>query len=152
MKKLVTVAVVLAVAVALSYGAYAAEAAPAAKAAAPAAKAAAPAAKPAAAKPVMVVGKIEVKTEKVGEKEAKVPYLTVAEAKEGAKEVAALKGKVLKVVGPKVADAEKLAGKEVEAKGVVKEDKEIDVTLVVEKKAPAKPVAKPAAAPAPKAK
>jgi hypothetical protein len=68
----------------------------------------------------------------------------------------ALKCKVLTVVGPKAADVEKLAGKEVEATGVLKEnDTQLDVNFVAEKKAapapakPAAPAAKPAT-PAPK--
>jgi len=84
---------------------------------------------------VTAVGKVEVKD--------KVVSIKVAEAK-GAdgKAVADLKDKVLKVTGAKVADVEKLAGKEVEVKGTVK-GADIDVTAVAEKKAAEK---KPAAA------
>lgn len=85
-----------------------------------------------------VTGKVEVKTEKVAGKDAKVSYINVAEAKgEDGKVIADLKGKSLKVIGAKAADAEKLAGKEVEAKGTVKAGKEIDATSIAEKTAPA---------------
>ncbi len=112
------------------------------------------AAAPAAAKEVKasVTGKIEVKMEKVADKEVKVPFVVVAEAK-GAdgKVIADLKGKTLKIVGPKVAEAEKLAGKEAMVAGVVKE-MTIDATMAMEKKAPAPAPKAPApAAPAPAA-
>jgi glycine betaine/choline ABC-type transport system substrate-binding protein len=73
----------------------------------------------------------------------KVVSIKIAEAK-GAdgKVVADLTGKTLKVTGAKVADVEKLAGKEVQVKGTVK-GTDIDVTMVAEVKAP---VAPPAAA------
>ena len=76
---------------------------------------------------VTATGKVEVKD--------KVVSIKVAEAK-GAdgKAVADLKDKVLKVTGAKVADVEKLAGKEVDVKGVVK-GADIDVLTVAEKKA-----------------
>jgi hypothetical protein len=95
-----------------------------------------------------VTGKVEVKAEKVDGKDVKVTSIAVAEAKgEDNKAIADLKGKVLKVVGAKVADVEKLAGKEVEAKGVVKEAKEMDVTSVVDKTPVPKPAAPKPAAP-----
>jgi len=85
-----------------------------------------------------VTGKVEVKTEKVDGKDAKVAYINVTEAKgEDGKAIADLKGKSLKAIGAKAAEVEKHAGKEVEAKGTVKAGKEIDVTSVAEKTAPA---------------
>jgi len=85
-----------------------------------------------------VSGKVEVKE--------KVCSIKVSEAKgDDGKVIADLKGKDLKVTGAKCADVEKLAGKEVEAKGKIKDNKEIDVASVAEKKAPAPK------APAPKA-
>ena len=82
---------------------------------------------------VTATGKVEVKD--------KVVSIKIAEAK-GAdgKAVADLKDKVLKVTGAKVADVEKLAGKEVEVKGLVK-GAEIDVLAVAEKKAEEKKAA-----------
>ena len=73
-----------------------------------------------------VTGKVEVKD--------KVCSIKVAEAK-GAdgKAIADLKDKVLKVVGAKCADVEKLVGKNVEAKGTVK-GADLDVASVAEKK------------------
>lgn len=92
--------------------------------------------------PVTATGKIEVKD--------KVSMLKISEAK-GAdgKAVADLAGKDLKVVGAKAADAEKLGGKEVEAKGTVK-GAEIDVTAIAEKAAAQAPEKAPAKAPAKK--
>ena len=80
---------------------------------------------------VTAKGKVEVKE--------KVVSIKIAEAK-GAdgKAVADLAGKTLKVTGAKVADVEKLAGKEVEVKGTVK-GADIDVTAVAEVKAPVAP-------------
>ncbi len=105
MKKLVTLAVAVALVVAFSGVAMAAD----------------------------VTGKVEVKD--------KVVSIKVAEAKgDDGKAIDALKGKDLKVAGAKVADVEKLSGKEVEAKGAIKDNTEIDVTSVAEKKAPAMPV------------
>ncbi|GEM_PF-4647452 len=93
-----------------------------------------------------VVGKVSVKTEKVGDADVKVPYIVVAEAKaEDGKLVLDLVGKSLKVTGPKAAEVEKLDGKEVEAKGVVKDEKTIEVQTVAEKK----PLEKKADLPAP---
>lgn len=64
-------------------------------------------------------------------------YVKVAVAKDDAgKTMANMKGMDLKVVGPKAVDAEKLAGKEVEVKGVVKGGKEIVADSVAEKVAP----------------
>lgn len=84
-----------------------------------------------------VTGKVEVKIEKVDGKDAKVSYVKVAVAKDDAgKTMANMKGMDLKVVGPKAVDAEKLAGKEVEVKGVVKGGKEIVADSVAEKVAP----------------
>lgn len=89
---------------------------------------------------VTAVGKVELKD--------KVCSIKIAEAKgEDGKAIADLKDKVLKVIGAKCADVEKLAGKDVEVKGIVK-GTDIDVAAVAEKKAPA-PAPKPAA-PAPK--
>ncbi len=73
--------------------------------------------------------------------------VTTAKGEDG-KPIAALAGKVLAVTGAKAADVEKLAGKHVEASGTVKDDKEIDVTTVAEKTAPAPKPAAPAPAPA----
>jgi pyruvate/2-oxoglutarate dehydrogenase complex dihydrolipoamide acyltransferase (E2) component len=119
--------------------------APAAKTtpAAPAAKPAptAPAAKPAAAPKAgqlanevkcVVSGKIETKvTEKRKGKEVKRCLIQVSEAK-GAdgKAIDALKGKSLRVVGPKVADVEKLVGKNAELTGKVIDGKRIQVETV----------------------
>ena len=96
-----------------------------------------------------VMGKIEVKTEKVANKELKVAYITVAEAKGlDGKAMPALHGKTLKVMGTKAMDAEKLAGKEVTVTGMIKGDT-IQATQVMEKKAPT-PTSAPAPTAAPK--
>ena len=94
-----------------------------------------------------VMGKIEVKTEKLANKEVKVAYITVSEAKGmDGKAMPALNRKTLKVMGAKAMDAEKLAGKEVTLTGTIKGNT-IQATQVMEKKA-----ATPTAAPAPAAK
>lgn len=81
-----------------------------------------------------VIGKVEVKD--------KVCSIKVSEAKgDDGKAIDALKGKDLKVVGAKCADVEKLAGKEVTAKGAIKDNTSIDVASVAEQKAPAAPAA-----------
>jgi hypothetical protein len=80
---------------------------------------------------VTAKGKVEVKE--------KVVSINIVSAKgPDGKAVADLAGKTLKVTGAKVADVEKLAGKEVEVKGTVKGE-EIDVTMVIEIKAPVAP-------------
>ncbi len=82
-----------------------------------------------------LTGKLEVKD--------KVVSLAVASAK-GAdgKDLPALKGKTLKLTGPKAAEAEKLAGKEVEVKGMLKNnDTEVTAMSVTEAK-PAPPASK----------
>jgi hypothetical protein len=85
---------------------------------------------------VSATGKVEVKD--------KVASIKITEAKgTDGKPVAELAGKVLKVIGAKAADVEKLAGKEVEVKGVVK-GAEIDVASV----AAVAPAPAPATAPA----
>ena len=91
--------------------------------------------------PVTATGKVEVKD--------KVVSIKIAEAK-GAdgKAIADLKDKTLKVVGAKLADVEKLAGKEVEVKGIVKgADIDVASVAVVEKKAPAPKAAEKKAEP-----
>jgi len=92
--------------------------------------------------PVTATGKVEVKD--------KVVSIKIAEAK-GAdgKAIADLKDKTLKVVGAKLADVEKLAGKEVEVKGIVKgADIDVASVAVVEKKpAPKAPAAEKKPAP-----
>ena len=111
------------------------------------------------AKPVeaTIIGKLEMKTVKAAAKgkepakEVKECYLTISEAKDrDGKELADLKGKVMKVMG-KMAECEKLAGKEVQAKAIVREPvktaKVLDVISVAEKaaeKAVEKAVEKPA--------
>ena len=83
-----------------------------------------------------MTGKVEVKTEKVDGKDTKVPYLALSECKadDGKTCCADMKGKAVKLVGAKAADAEKLAGKQVEVKGTCKGGKEVDVASVAEKK------------------
>jgi len=84
-----------------------------------------------------VIGKVDCKD--------KVCSIKVSEAKgDDGKAIDALKGKDLKVIGAKAADVQKLAGKEVLAKGAIKDNKEIDVASVAEK-APAAAPAAPAA-------
>jgi hypothetical protein len=62
--------------------------------------------------------------------------IQVKEAKDDSgKAIADLAGKTLKVVGAKSADAVKLNGKDVEAKGTVKNNAEIDLTAIAEKAA-----------------
>lgn len=94
---------------------------------------------------VFIIGKAEVQTAN----NAKTVSIAIEDAKGyGAKEMAALKGKALTVMGPKAPEVEKLAGKEIEATGVLKEnDTQIEVTFVMEKK-----VAPAHQAPAPKKK
>jgi len=93
-----------------------------------------------------VMGKIEVKTEKMANKEVKVAYITVSEAKGmDGKAMSNLVGKTLKVVGAKAMDAEKLAGKEATLTGTIKGNT-IQATQVMEKKAAA-PTSAPATAP-----
>ncbi|MCX5770940.1 MAG: hypothetical protein NTZ09_11800 [Candidatus Hydrogenedentes bacterium] len=96
-----------------------------------------------------VMGKLEVKTEKLANKEVKVAYIAVSEAK-GAdgKIMSNLSGKTLKVVGAKAMEAEKLAGKEVTLTGMIKGNT-IQATSLMEKKAAA-PSPTSAPAPAPK--
>lgn len=78
-----------------------------------------------------VVGKVEVKT--VGAVKTCTIAVASATGADG-KAIDALKGKALKVVGAKCADVEKLVGKNVEAKGTLKEkDTQIDVATVAEK-------------------
>jgi len=68
-----------------------------------------------------VVGKVELRTEKVNEEEVSVPYVKVSEAKgPNEKAMPHMKGKLVKVVGAKAANAEALAGKEVEVTGVLR--------------------------------
>ena len=162
--------VVLAVIVGLvGYGvaAFAADAPAQPPAAKPATKPAAQApavAKPAAANkaakpeeqvPCTVTGKIESKTIK-NKKGADVEMCRVmvssAKGADG-KPLDALKGKLLRVVGPKLADVQKLAGKEAELTGTAVNGKRIKVDAVKEAAAgapAAKPAPKPAAAPAAK--
>lgn len=93
-----------------------------------------------------VMGKIEVKTEKMANKEVKVAYITVSEAKGmDGKAMPSLNGKTLKLTGAKAMPAEKLAGKEATVTGTIKGNT-IQATQVMEKKA-ASPTPAPAAAP-----
>lgn len=83
-----------------------------------------------------VTGTIEVKTEKVADKEAKVPYVNVTECKceKCPKECPVGKGATMKIIGPKTADAEKMAGKTVVMEGVCKACQEFEPTSITEKK------------------
>ena len=124
-----------------------------APAAAPAKEAAKPAAAPAAAKPAAppattvkgeVTGKVEPKmhTDKKTGKETKGCVVAVSEAKgAGGKALDALKGKQLRVTGPKAADVEKLEGKVVTIAGTIINNKKIEAESVKEAAAPAAPAA-----------
>ncbi len=103
-----------------------------------------------------VTGKVVEKAEMKDGKEVKSYSLEVAECKcSDAKCAADMKGKSLALTGSKLADVEKLAGKEVTASGEVKDGKTLDVHTIAEKAAPAAaaaPAPAPAAAPAGSAK
>lgn len=79
----------------------------------------------------LLYGKVDVKTEN----NAKTITLTVTNAmSHKVKDIAALKGKTLVLTGPKSADIEKFAGKEIEAAGILKENEtQFEVTYVLEK-------------------
>jgi hypothetical protein len=64
-----------------------------------------------------------------------VPYLAISDAKadDGKTCCAGMKGKTLKIVGAKAADAGKLEGKQVEVKGTCKAGKEMDAASVAAK-------------------
>ncbi|MCX5759042.1 MAG: hypothetical protein NTU83_11150 [Candidatus Hydrogenedentes bacterium] len=91
----------------------------------------------AAASPAEMSGKVEAKTEKAADgKEMKSYYLSVSDAKCAAgKECPQMKGKTVKLTGAKAAEAEKLAGKQVDVKGTCGSScAEFDVASVTEKK------------------
>ena len=81
---------------------------------------------------VTATGTVDVKTEG----SAKTASLKVSDAKadDGKTCCAAMKGKEIKLSGEKAAEAEKLAGKQVEVKGTCKAGKELEVASVTEKK------------------
>ncbi len=86
-----------------------------------------------------ITGMVHLKTEKVNGQDVKHVELTVTSAKnDTGAAIPALAGKMLQVTGPKAADVEKLAGKSIEVKGIVKDNKTIEVESVIEKPAPAK--------------
>ena len=79
-----------------------------------------------------VVGKVEVRTEKVKEEEVSVPYVKVSEAKgPDDKAMPHMKGKLVKVVGANAANAKALAGKEVEVTGVVRMEIVADSVMTI---------------------
>jgi hypothetical protein len=70
----------------------------------------------------------------VANKDVKVPYMMVSSAKgQNGKLMADLKGKMLKVTGPKAADAARLSGKDARLVGIVKGET-IDPSLVIAKR------------------
>lgn len=81
---------------------------------------------------VTATGTVAVKTEGT----TKTASLTVSDAKadDGKTCCQAMKGKEIKLSGAKAAEAEKLAGKQVEIKGVCKAGQELEVASVAEKK------------------
>ncbi len=92
--------------------------------------------KDAAAGPAEMSGKVEAKTEKGADgKEVTSYYLSVSDAKCAAGKECPLKGKTIKLTGPKAAEAEKLAGKQVDVKGTCGSGcADFDVASVTEKK------------------
>ncbi len=84
---------------------------------------------------VEVTGKVMVKTKEVDGKEVKLVYIKAdsLEGKDCCKEGCSAKGAKLKVVGDLTAEVEKLDGKQVVAKGVCKQCKELEVASVTEK-------------------
>lgn len=140
MRKLMWVTAVVAVAVlgvAVAQAPAPSSQAPSASAQAPSSQApATPSAKP-AEKQATVTGQVQVKTEMIGGKQEKVPYISVSEAKtESGQAIAGIKGSTLKVTGSKVAEVQNMNGKHVEVKGnLEQQNKTIDVASV----SPAKP-------------
>ena len=126
----VTIAMVLAL---VGYGtlAYAGEGCCAAKSGAAACPAAKGAECPKDMK-VTMTGTVEVKTE--GNVKTASRKVSEAKADDGKTCCEAMKGKDIKLSGDKAVDAEKLAGKQAEVKGVCKAGKELEVASVTEKK------------------
>ncbi|HPO16695.1 MAG TPA: hypothetical protein PLI09_24875 [Candidatus Hydrogenedentes bacterium] len=90
------------------------------------------AANPPAAEHGTFIGKVETGTANG----AKTVSITVTKAmSRQVKDINALNGKTLALVGPKMAAAEKFAGKEVEVTGILKENRtQLDVTSIFEKR------------------
>lgn len=86
-----------------------------------------------------ITGTVHLKTEKVNGQDVKHVELTVTNAKnDTGAALPELTGEMLQVAGPKASDVEKMAGKTIEVKGIVKDNKTIDVESVIEKPSPAK--------------
>ena len=86
---------------------------------------------PVPVKHALLFGKVDVKTEN----NAKVVTLTVSNAMgEHFKHAESLAGKTLRITGPKTADFERFAGKEIETTGILSSDgKDFESTYVLEK-------------------